>query len=237
MKLTTTTACVFAGMASAPAMATSITFFNAADGQPLAYTSTDRVEARFKADTTNWNMRLSDAPQPFAGDNLLNTGNGIGTYEGRSFGFSLAFDSVAKELSWTITNDGGNASVLTYDASGSGMTPNLIQIATSGSRGLVQLDSVGFAAPGESNASVPSLSANPSGPTYAETFAFFGNDADLFGGDWNLTGAVTFDSFTHNNPNEGVKLSMSLRAAEVVPAPATVLALLPVAGLAMRRRR
>ena len=231
--MTATAAAIFA----TPAMASSITFFSAVDGQQLGYTSSDRVEARFKADTTNWNMRLSDAPQPFAGDNLLNTGNGIGAYEGRSFGFSLAYDSVAKELSWTITNDANNASVLTYDASGSGMTPNLIQIATSGSRGLVQLDSVGFSGQGESGASVPSLSASPSGPTYAETFAFFGNDADLYAGDWNLDGVVTFDGFTHSNPNEGVKLSMSLRAAEVVPTPATTLALLPVAGLALRRRR
>lgn len=231
--MTATAAAIFA----TPAMATSITFFSAVDGQQLGYTSSDRVEARFKADTTNWTMRLSDAPQPFAGDNLLNSGNGRSTFEGRSFGFSLAFDSVAKELSWTITNDAGSASVLTYDASAPGSTPNLIQIATSGSRGTVVLDNAAFSSPGDSSVAIPSLSVGPAGPTYAETFAFFGDTADLYGSDWSLAGIVSFDDFTHNNPNEGVKLSMSLRSAEVIPAPATAFVLLPVAGLAMRRRR
>ncbi|MCC5785663.1 MAG: hypothetical protein JJU33_03060 [Phycisphaerales bacterium] len=231
--MTATAAAIFA----TPAMASSITFFSAVDGQQLGYTSSDRVEARFKADTTNWTMRLSDAPQPFVGDNLLNSGNGRSTFEGRSFGFSLAFDSVAKELSWTITNDAGNASALTYDASAPGSTPNLVQIATSGSRGTVVLDSAAFSSPSEASVAIPSLSVGPAGPTYAETFAFFGDSADLYAGDWSLAGFVSFDDFTHNNPNEGVKLSMSLRSAAVIPAPATALVFLPVAGLAMRRRR
>lgn len=220
-----------------PAGGSIVGFYPAVDGQPLEYTSSDRVEARFKADTTNWNMRLSDAPQPFPGDNLLNTGNSATTYEGRTFGFELSFDSVASDLSWTVVNDLGDAYALQYDTSPSGMTPNLIQLATSGSRGTVVLDSLTFAGMGTLENWYPNLDVGPNGPTFAETFAFFGDEVGLYGADWSLSGNVTFDDFTHNNPNEGVKLSMSLREAMMIPAPASAVVLLPVALLAMRRRR
>jgi hypothetical protein len=112
---------------------------------------------------------------------------------------------------------------------------NTIQIFTVGSRGSVTLTDVAFTGLGMDVTTFPDVSTDPGGPTFEETFLFFGDTFDLLTGDWSLSGKLAFGTFTNTNPSEGSKITVKLRNAEI-PTPGAA-GLLAIAGLAGARRR
>lgn len=228
-------AAIAALCAAAPAMAGG-TFFSTFGGpddllQPL---SEDRIESRFKADVTNWDMRLEYDSFPDAGDNTRAVSNSRPFFENQTFGFDLSFDADTSTISWTTSKD---ASVFSQSLAVSGFDfLNTIHLFTVGSRAAITLSDVAFTGLSMDVNAFPDINTQPSGPTFKETFLFFGNGFDLLSGDWSLTGQLTFGAFTVSNPNEGAKITIKLRQAELVPAPAGV-ALLGLVGLSGLRRR
>lgn len=215
-------------------------FFTSSIDQPgdqLTRTASDVLEARFRADTTNWNLRLENTGSPAPGDNQLNMSNGRGFYEGNSFDFVLSYSAPLGRFEWTLGRNMGKVSTLVFDADQFDSF-NTIQFAASGTRAEVTVTDLLFTGLGESIDAWPSLSASPSGPSSTQTNLFFGDSANLLAsGDWQLTGRVGFDSFTHNNPSEGAKISVRLYQAAEIPSPSSMAGLLLAAGFCISRRR
>jgi len=221
----------------------SLAFVSGASSAPIFLTSVDgpedsvqltadgRIEARYKADTTNWDLRLENDGTPEVGDNLLNVSNGRGFFENQTFGFELAHDPGVGDVSFRITGPGASSRGLTLTPS-PGLS--LIQLSAGGSRGDVTLSNVAFNGLGESVTNFPSISAGPSGPTWDETILYLGDDADLLSGDWTLTGDVAFGSFTRSNPSEGMKMNVKLLGA--IPSPGASVAMGVLCGAACLRR-
>ena len=226
-----TTACALALASSAVAAPVFTT------SDQLTPNSGDRIEARFRADTTNWDTRLEFDSFPNNGDTTGNVANSRSNLEGGTFAFDLSFDSTTAAVSFTITRPDTTTSVLTQAVSGFDQL-NSIQLFTSGSRGSVTMTALDFTGLGMDTNAFPNIDSQPNalgGPQFAETWLHFGNTFDLLSGDWSLTGNVHFDDFTRNNPSEGAKMTVKLRDT-TIPAPAS-LALLGTAGLAATRRR
>lgn len=208
-------------------------------GQPgdgYAYSGSDVLEARFRADTTNWDLRLENNGDPIAGDNQAHLANGRGAFEGRSFDFSLSYSASLDRLEWSVSRFGGPSSSLTFNTSDLGEF-NTIQFASSGSRATVDVNSLVFSGFDVTESAWPSLSTSPGGPTFAQTNLFFGDDADLLSGDWQLSGRVSLDDFTRNNPSEGAKINARVVRIEQIPGPSGIAGLLLATGYCVVRRR
>jgi hypothetical protein len=215
-------------------------FFDQLGGSsPLQPADDTRIEARYRADTTNWDTRLEYDSFPMYGDLTGHVGNGRSFFEGSTFGFELAYDHTSETVTWTISGPAPGSGVLNslVQPTDSMGQLNTIQIFTVGSRGPVSLTDVAFVGLGMDVLSWPDLDTQPSppGPTFEETFLFFGESFDLLTGDWTLSGNLSFGTFTKNNPSEGSKITVKLRNAVPSPGAAGVLALGALA--AARRRR
>ncbi len=226
------------GLLAASASAAPQFFDSLGGASPLQPVDDTRIESRFRADTTNWDTRLEYDSFPMYGDLTGSVGNGASFFENNTFGFELAYDHAAEEVTWSITGPAPGTGVLNSltqptDAMG---RLNTIQVFTVGSRGSVTLTDVAFVGLGMDVLAWPNLDTQPSppGPTFEETFLFFGETFDLLSGDWTLSGNLSFGSFTHSNPSEGSKITVKLRNA--VPAPGAA-GLLALAGVAAARRR
>ena len=228
-------AVVCALVAAAGSAVAAPTFVNAGD---LTDGVGGKIEARFKADFTNWDSRLENDGFPIANDNQAGVANGSGSFDGVNYQFSLTHTAAntGAEFEWTITRPDSSTVSLTHTSSGL-INPNTIQFFTSGSRGVVDVENLAFTGLGMDVNAWVDVDTAPSGlggPTFADSFLFFGNGFDLLSGDWTLAGDVTFSDFTNSNPNEGAKITAKVFNA--VPAPATA-GVLALAGLAARRRR
>lgn len=202
----------------------------------------DQVEARFRADSNNWDARLEFDGTPSAGDNQLNVSNGRPAFEFQRFGFTLAYGAASGLLTFTIERPNGSTGTLSLDVA-SLASLNAIELATQGSRALLSVEALSFNGVGLVGA--PTLAVGPGGPTNAGATLFFGNGVNLLGVDFELSGEVAFGGFTSNNPSEGARFTARLVdvSSEVpfpgaaVPAPAAGLALVGLgAGWARRRR-
>lgn len=211
-------------------------FPSLASNPEFSFVDDTRVEARFRADTTNWDSRLEFDSFPNNGEALAGVGNGASFFENQSFGFELAYSSASQEIEWRITAPGGAVTTLAQDLSSFGQV-NTIQIFTNGGRGSVSLSNLLFSSPSLTinDADFPDIDTDPGGPVFAETFLFLGNATDLLGEDFSLSGDLAFGTFTRSNPSEGSKITVKLRNG-FIPAPGAV-ATLAVAGLAASRRR
>lgn len=228
-----------AALAATAGIATAApTVYETLDGSgPLVSRDDTRIEARLKADYTNWDSRLEVSSFPVAGDNQGHLGNGRAFFEGRTFAFDLSYAQATGLVTWTITRPDASTSSLSLAATGFD-TLNTIQLFTVGTRGNVDISDLAFTGLGM-DVDLSSLNFNSSpSDTFNETFLHFGNDFDLLSGDWSLTGRLTFSNLTTSNPNENAKLTVKLRNAvdPTVPAPAGA-GLLALAGLAAARRR
>ena len=237
---------VAAGLAfpAAIAAAQPSFFFVTNDSSQFDEIGDDRIEARFRADTTNWNLRLAPDSFPDTSDVLRNAGNGRGAYEFQTFAFTLSYDASLEQMRWETVGGVTGTDVLEFDTAGMGPF-NTFQIFTAGSRGGVDIEGMAFdwlGTPGVEFNAFPSIDTSPSTdtslPTFAETFLLLGNSFDLLSGDWTLSGSLTFGAFTRDNPSEASKLTIKLRNTEspFVPTPGTA-ALLAAGGLAAARRR
>ncbi len=208
-------------------------------GQPgdgYAYSSADVLEARFRADTTNWDLRLENNGDPVAGDNQANLSNGRGAFENRAFDFVLTYSAALDRLQWTVARTNGLSGSLEFDTSGLGSF-NTIQFASSGSRATVDVTNLAFSGFDVTESAWPSLSTSPDGLTYAQTNLYFGEDANLLAEDWQLSGRVAFDGFTRRNPSEGAKINARLVQVAQIPGPASIAGLVLATGFCVVRRR
>lgn len=198
-----------------------------------------RIEARFRADATNWDTRLEYDSFPENGDLTGAVGNNKSFFENQGFGFELSYDHVAQEITWTIAGRLPSTAVLnslTQPTDTLGQL-NTLQIFTTGSRGEVMLSDVQFIGLGMDVLAFPDVNSQPLGPTFSETFLFFGDTFNLLSGDWTLSGTLNFGAFTsHSNPSEGAKVTVKLRNAEI-PAPGAIVLAGMAGAAAMRRRR
>lgn len=206
----------------------------------VVFEDESRLEARFRADATNWDSRFEMDSFPNNGDLTANVGNGRGFFENRSFDFSLSYDAALELATWAITSPSGAITSLSMSTAGFDQL-NVIQLFTTGSRGSVTLTGTEFNGLGITGLEFSGVNTAPAasgGPTFAETFLFFGDDFDLLAGDWSLTGVLSFGTFTSNNPSEGSRITVKLRDAFTIPVPAPgAAAVLAVGGLAGARRR
>jgi hypothetical protein len=205
-------------------------------GDALAFTSSDVLEARFRADTTNWNLRLENNGSPASGDNQLNMANGRGFYEGNSFDFVLSYSASLDRFEWALSRNMGKVSSLVFDAD-EFESFNTIQFSSSGSRADVTVSDLAFSGLGMTETAWPGLSSSPSGTSFAQTNLFFGNSANLLSDDWQLSGRVGFDNFTQSNPGEGAKITARLYQTAEIPSPSGMAGLMLAAGFCLARRR
>jgi len=210
-------------------------------GEELVDLSDRRVEARFKADTTNWDTRLAFDSFPNNGDTTANVNNGRSSFESRTFSFDLRFTQSSGLLEWIITRPNGTMSTIDVTPTGFDQ-PNTFELFTNGERVGVDVEGLTFEGLGMTITNFPDIDTRPvveGGPVFAESFLFLGDDVDLFNdGDWSFRGALTFGTFAPgvSNPNERGKITIKVREAEIIPAPAAGM-LLGVAGVAGLRRR
>lgn len=223
---------LIAGVAvSTPAAADYL--FASVPGESFEINGSASLEARFKADTTNWDLRLATEGTPVPGGNQANLANGHPNFEGRGFDFSLTYDAGIDTFTWNVEAQRGKAQSLTY--TNAGIThSNAFQIFTSGSRASVTVTDLVFEGVGEFIDVFPDISTSPSGPTFAQTYLVL-QGANLAAENWSLAGSLVFDNFTTRNPGEGAKINIKLVDAAIIPAPGVGLALM--IPLAMRRRR
>ncbi|MEL7484084.1 MAG: PEP-CTERM sorting domain-containing protein, partial [Planctomycetota bacterium] len=171
------------------------------------------------------------APTP--ADTTANTGNGTASYENQSFGFDLSYTSGTDTFEFVITRPDTTTSTISLPAPGIDQL-NTLSLSTSGSRGAVSLTGVEFSGGAFFVDAFPNVDTAPGGPTFAETFLYFGDTANLTSFDWSLSGDLSFGSFTRSNPSEGSKLTV--RIIDTIPAPGTA-AMLGLGGLVASRRR
>lgn len=222
-------------MAALPALGSPIVFSTLGGASDLQPNDDTRIEARFRADTTNWDSRLEFDSYPNNGDTTGHVGNGTSFFENKTFGFELAYADATDTATWTITAPSGAQSTLTQVVSGFDQL-NTLHIFTSGSRGSVSLTNMVFDGLSMNFTGFPDLDTAPSpAVTFKETFLYFGTD--LLSADWSLSGDLSFGTFTKSNPSEGSKITIKLRDAYVVPEPTSLLMLGLGAGLLAARRR
>ena len=236
--------CVIVGALGAVVVSASAqgapTFYSALGGASVLQPRDDtRIEARYRADVTNWDTRLEYDSFPMNGDLTGAVSNSRAFFEDDAFGFELAYDHDAQTVTWTISGPApatGVLNALTQPTDMMGQL-NTIQIFTVGSRSPVSLTDVAFVGLGMDVLSFPNLDTNPGGPTFKETFLFFGDSFDLLTGDWTLSGRLAFGTFTQNNPSEGAKITVKLRNAEIPSAGAGAVLGMGCVVAGLRRRR
>jgi len=205
-------------------------------GDPFELASAQLLEARFRADTTNWNLRLENSGSPSAGDNQSNLANGIGAFRDRSFDFELSYSVALERVQWVVSRSNGLSGSLVYDASPFDSF-NTIQFSTGASRATVTIDDLVFSGLGVTEAAWPNLSASSTGTAFRQTNLVFGEGANLLSEDWSLSGRVSFADFTHNNPSEGARINIRLVQATVIPSPSGIVSIALAAGWCLSRRR
>lgn len=217
------------------ALASPVFYSSAGDaGDVLQFSNGDRVDARFRADRTNWDSRLEFDSFPNNGDATAGVVNGT-NFANNTFGFEMSYDSSTSELDWIITRPDNTTRTITQTLAGFGNL-NIIQLFTVGSRGEVSLANVQYSDSSTTVSSFPSLAVGPSpAVTFKETFLFFGDTFDLLADSWTLSGDVVFGTLSSNNPSEGAKLTVKLREG-FIPGPGAA-GLFAIAGLAAARRR
>jgi hypothetical protein len=197
-----------------------------------------RIEARYRTDVTNWDTRLEYDSFPMDGDLTGAVSNSRAFFENNAFGFELAYDHSDETVTWTISGPSpatGVLNALTQPTDTMGQL-NTLQIFTVGSRAPVSLTDVAFEGLGMDVVVFPNLDTDPGGPTFLETFLFFGNGFDLLSGDWTLRGTIGFGGFTNANPSEGAKITVKLRNAEI-PGPGAMGVVSGLGVCVARRRR
>jgi hypothetical protein len=205
-------------------------------GDPFELASAELLEARFRADTTNWNLRLENNGSPSAGDNQSNLANGIGAFRDRSFDFELSYSAALDRVLWSVSRDAELSGSLVYDAS-SFDSFNAIQFSTGASRATVTVDDLVFSGLGVTQADWPNLSASSTGTAFRQTNLVFGGGTNLLSEDWSLSGRVSFADFTHDNPSEGARVNIRLVQASVIPSPSGMASIALAAGWCLIRRR
>ena len=199
-----------------------------------------RVESRFRADTTNWNLRLEEGSFPVVNEpSQLNTGNGRALYENQTFAieFRHEFTMDGSRFVWSVERDDGVVSGSVMLDAQSDFAPNSIKIFTNGERGSVSIADLQFEGFGITANGFGNLDVQPNadgGPNFRETVAFFGLGFDLLADEWTLSGLMTFGTFTTSNPSEASKFTVKLQT--LIPAPGSA-ALLAMGGLVLTRRR
>lgn len=205
-------------------------------GDPFALSSAELLEARFRVDTTNWNLRLENNGSPSADDNQSSMANGIGAFRDRSFDFELSYWAAMDRVLWSVSRDAGLSGSLVYDAS-SFDSFNTIRFSTGAARATVSVDDLVFSGLGMTEGAWPYLSASASGTSFRETSLVFGDGTNLLSEDWSLSGRVSFADFTHNNPSEGARINIRLVQASVIPSPSGIASIALAAGWCLMRRR
>ena len=238
-------AAIVTAACSVGAASATPTFFPALNNpstSPLQTRDMNRLAARYRADTTNWNSRLEFDTMPNNGDQTANAGNGASRYADQTFSFTLSYDAGTGDSTWSVSGSAAGANPTSITQSMTGFTRlNLFQISTSGRSGPTTVTNLMFDTVGTANDVASSafpnidtqLNAN-GGPEFAETFLFFGDNYNLLDNSWTLSGDLTFGSFNRSNPSERNKIDITVRDA--VPTPASA-ALLGMSGLAALRRR
>ncbi|MFK7760376.1 MAG: PEP-CTERM sorting domain-containing protein [Phycisphaerales bacterium] len=194
------------------------------------------LEARFKADINGWDSLLSDNSTTSGASTTGQISNTRSDFENQTFAFDLTYDASISLFSWTITRPDETSNTLTQSLTTTDSF-NTIQLFTDGSAGTTSLTNLSFSGMGETltNSDFSNIDTGPSTGTFAESFLFFGNAADITSEDWTLSGDISFGQFNRNNPNERNKITIQIRQA-AVPAPATF-AIIGIGGLVSARRR
>jgi len=215
--------------AGAPVLAGPV--FLDPDAQPVNRSSDEVVEARFRADTTNWDVRLESSSFPVVGDNQGNVRNGGAAFRNSRFGVELAFDSDSSRLTWTVDDGGDRTELPLLAGTGSGGF-NAIQMFVSGSRAPVTFADIAFDGFGETISREEDLVGG-----WDEAFLVLGDGRTLFDESWTLSGTVAFGDYSHWNPSEGAKLNIKLIATNAVVIPGPGVVAVGAAGLAVLARR
>lgn len=242
----TLSAIAIAAFASSAANAAGVTFYSALNDtnvSPLISSSNQKVESRFRVDVGNWDTRLEFDSYPDNGDTTGHISNSKSFFENQTFQFDMSFVDSTDTVSWKITKGGNVVSNLSQVMTGFNSL-NTIQMFTAGSRAGIDLENVTFSGLGLNVTNFPDIDTSPNGPTFVNTYGFFGNNFNLLAGDWSLTGDLTVGTFQHRNPSERAKLTIKLRDSEipapppVIPAPSAAAgAIALMSMLATRRRR
>jgi len=222
-----------------PGVALAAPAFHGSIGQPgdaFAIASSDVLEARFRADTTNWDLRLENSGSPSAGGNQSNLADGSGAFNNRTFDFVLSYSAALDQVSWSVSRGSGLSGLLVYDASAIDSF-NTIHFATGAGRATVSVDNLIFSGLGMTESAWPDLSASSAGTSFRQTNLILGEDANLLASDWSLSGRVHFADFTHNNPSDGAGISVRLYQAAEIPSPGGIASLGLAAGFCLARRR
>lgn len=226
------------------ALATPATFagpmFNDSIGQPgdqLTRTTSDVLEAQFRADTSDWTLRLENSLINGPNQNTINTSNSLKSFSEKSFDFGLTYLASLDRFEWVVGESRGGSARLFFSAPEFDSF-NTIQFAASGTRAEVAVTDLLFSGFDESIDAWPSLSASPSGLSLTQTNLFFGDSANLLtSGDWKLTGRVGFGDLTEDNPSDGAAIAIRLYQTAAIPSPSGMAGLVLAAGFCMVRRR
>jgi hypothetical protein len=226
------------------ALATPTTFagpmFVDSVGQPgdlLARTTSDVLEAQFRADTSDWDLRLENSLISGPNQNTINMSNSLRSFSGNSFDFGLTYSAALDRFEWVVGETRGGSARLFFSASEFDSF-NTIRFATSGTYAEVALTDLLFSGSDGTIGAWPSLSASPSGISATQTNLFLGDSVNLLtSGDWKLTGLVGFGDFTHDDPGEGAAISVRLYQTAAIPSPSGMAGLVLAAGFCLARRR
>lgn len=200
----------------------------------LIETGTGRVEARFRADATNWDMRLAFDGTPKPTDTTANVLDGRGAFADSTFGFTLEYAADESVYAFQVTRPDGRVQAIKAEANGVDAI-NAIMFATTGSRGKVSLWDVVMKGPGFYWSGMNDLTSSPWAVTRSDAILYFGDRFDLTSTDWFVAGNLSFGAFSTPNPSEGAKVTINLFNA--IPAPASGCLVGMASGLVLIRRR
>ena len=200
----------------------------------FAATSSESVQARFKADTTNWDTRIGVSGVTKPAEITGAVANNRTSFENQSFGFELSYSSDVQRYAMVISKPGASPSMVELTEQ-EVRDINTIRIDATGSRGGIGLTQFYFKSQNHSWAEIPDLAADIKGPTTDSVMLYFGERASLTDGDWVIACTVGFGAFDRSNPGEGVKMTVTMSSMAPIPQPASV-ALFAVAGMCGVRR-
>lgn len=206
------------------------------DPANLVVSAGSGMEARFKADITNWDSLLSDNSSSSGGLTTGQISNSRADFENKIFAFDLTYNADISLFTWSIMQPDGTTNALTQALTSTDPF-NTIGLSTSGSAGTTSLTNLSFTGMDETltNSDFSNIDTGPRTSTFAESFLFFGNAADITAQDWTLSGNISFEQFNLDNPSERNKITIQIRQA-AVPAP-TTFAIIGIGGLISARRR
>lgn len=208
--------------------------FPSLEDAKLIDAATGQVEARLRADTTNWDMRLGFDGTPKPTDATANLLNGRGAFADSTFNFSIEYASIESVYAFSVTGPEGKGQSIKAQANDV-ETINAIRFSTSGSSGKVSLWDVAMKGGGFAWSGMRELTSGPGGDASNQSLLYFGDGIDLTSTDWVIAGNVSFGELSSFNPSEGAKMTISLFNA--VPSPASTGLVGVSALIAVRRRR